>query len=113
MTNNTAGKINRKKDATQYSSMRRLSKSSINRENIATSNYQTTTTPCVNMLWSDLLLSQYFVPLVGCQMDCCGLTQQVVKHHTVIHLHSISQWDGEENQKDKCEKTWWVVMATV
>lgn len=66
MTNNTAGKTSSKQGAIQYSSMRSLSKSSINREkiNVVTSNYQTTSAPCVNKLQTHLLLSQPFEPCV-------------------------------------------------
>lgn len=66
MTNNAAGKINSKQGATQYRPMRRLLNSFINSEkiNIVTNNYQTTTTLCVNMLRSDLLLPQPFIHLI-------------------------------------------------
>jgi len=84
--------------------MRRLLKSSISREkiNIVASNYQTTTTPCVNMLWSDLLLSQPFGPHVGHQNDCCGLTWQVAEHHTVLRsLPPLPREMGERIEKKK------------
>jgi len=37
------------------------------------------------MLWSDLLLDQFFGTYVSCQKACC-LIQQAAKHHTTLHL---------------------------
>jgi len=103
MTNNAAGKINSKQGATQYCSMRRLLRSFINREkiNIVTSNYQTTTTLHVNMLGSDLLLPQFFIPHVRCQNDCFSLIWQMSQHHTVTRSLSSFPVGGERELKNK------------
>ena len=72
--------------------------SSINRETISimASIYTTTTKPCVNLLWTGLLLYQHLEPHIRCQNDCGVLTRLVAQHHTVLCAVPPSQWGGEE-----------------
>jgi len=72
------------------------------RETISISiNYSTTTKPCVNLLWTDLLLFPHSEPHIGHPNDCGCLTRLVAQHHTVLCALPPSQCDGEVNWEKK------------